>query len=596
MRAAPEAPRPVLFDVIRLRVGTATVPLLDDDRLELYRAVVRALTDTAGTFVGDGQNWRCITTETANEHGQRLRSVVREALRSTSSRANWLILDLTLATLEPSPTHAHLRGAVNLAIAQEINEFLDAQERECVVVALLPELPPEPDLVRVVLADAMGAGRVLLVGDDGQAAPPISRDRGSAYKSVIASERGDDLDLLRAKLVRRKGWFSRGDRGYVRYFYELSRARDELHHELIRRLADLPAGARIVSNSGISHWLEEPLNSAALQVLGPSAPAVAHFSTHAELEEALIAPQPSQADDVDPTFIAVVVPMVDTSKTIKGIRDKLAELFPEVPLQFLSILSSQGQEEVDGIRQLGDGGPNVHYLLRVKQVHVQNMAADCDARILGFKDSLTDEEIGQPLRPYQYWDMVRDSNPVDESDPPDWRPEDAQTSMPDFRAMMVKHSYGPWLALRLWHLFDGDVSALPRDTLFICPEGETNSDTLADFMRRSVGVRVIRIPRAIIDYMKRARFDPTKASDLWNTRDEPWMRMLRSSGQTDVVIMDDIVVTKSSVRALRVILEAGGFLVIGTACLADFAITEDSEVRSLYAYPRPDLISESVQS
>ncbi|MCW2855554.1 MAG: hypothetical protein JWR52_1169 [Marmoricola sp.] len=570
----------VRFDVVRVRVGAATVPLMDDDRLEFYRSAVHALTGSAGSFVGDGQDWRCITTETANEKGETVRKVAREALASTSPEATWLILDLTLASLETSPSQVHLRGSVNLLLAQEINELLDSRAHECTVVVLLSEVPPEQDLVRVLLSDAIDGGRVVLVGDNGDAAPPIDPTRSGAYKRVIANERGNDLDLLRAKLVRRKGWFSRGDRGYVRFFYELSRARDELHHELTRRLSDLPVGARIVSYGGISRWLEEPLNSAALQVLGPSAAGVSHFATMQELEEAL--------SSADPTQIAVVVPMVDTSKTIKAIRDKLVALFPTIPLRLLSVLSSQGPVETDGVRQLA-GGLEVSYLLRVEQIHVQNTAQDCDAELLRFQDSLMEEAGGHPLRPYQFWDLIRDANPVDESNPPEWRPEDTGALMPDFEAMMVAHGYGPWLAVRLWRLFDGHVSALPRDTLFVCPEGETNSDTLADSMRRTVGVRIVRIPRSAIEHVKRARFSPEAARNLWDADNSPWMRLLRSSGQTDVVIMDDIVVTSASVRAIRTILEAGGFLVTGVACLADYSVTANPEVRALYSYPRPSL-------
>ena len=570
------------FDVARVRIGIATVPLLDEKQVNFYRQAVRAVTGEAATFVGDDRPWECLTTETANYQTDFVLEVVKRSLTTSSSEAQVVLVDLSLATLQLPAANSSLRGAAVVRAIEALHEYLQETPPEVGLLVLVDELPPVDDLMCVLLDEFLRDGRIRFLADSGDALPGLSNRRnGAAYRREIANQRGDDVVSMRSTLIKRKGWFRRGPGRLVRYFYDLSAAPEELDHELFRLLRDLPSDCTMIYSSEVSHWLEEPLQSARLR-LGWNATAPLLNVLEVADVVSLLDQNPNSHTCV------IIVPMVDTGDTLKRLILAIRNTRPDINLRVFAILSTGGLIALRGRRTLGPGfTEDVHYLLRVEQIHIDFAMEECDLRVLELAESVPSLDHGQ-MSSYEFWDVVLEQNCIPERDVPEWRPPDESEGVPDFNALL-RSGFGPWLSTRLWGLLEGEVGPVSRDALVVCPEGEETSDSLADFLEKCLGVRVIRIPRSTITAVKRAGRGSTIGQPLWQETLQPWQRMLLGSNEADIIILDDFIVSGDTMKALKEILTGGGFEVAAIACICDWRVNNEDigTIKSLYKFSRP---------
>lgn len=573
------------FDVVRVRVGVASVPLLDAEELNGYRRLVEAFVGDWPGFVGGDRPWRCITSHEANSRPETVYQALIEALDAAADDADLLVVDLTLATLDTESAEQLLRGTVLARMAQAVGRHLEKRPGTGTrVVVLLPEAPPPGDLPVVILQGLLNEGRVQFVGDSGDAVPPLSLPGAkAAYRRAISARRGDDLVRLRNKLVKRKGWFRRGGDRYVRYYYDLSRAQEELDHELSRRIRAIVSPGPLIYHSELSDWLFEPLRSAVERLAADGRRLELHRSTGTADVMDAIASQP------DANACTIIIPVIDTGETLRRLVAAAKEARPGITAHVLGILSTQGNAAADGTRRLG--GPHAasaQYLLQVEQIHVATDDRDCDLSHLPLDADRVGDEPPNQFNSYQYWDVVRELPVITEKDRPGHRARKSPIHVPDYNSLLTERGYGPWLATRLWSTLEGDVTSVPRDALVVCPEGEQTSGTLANYLADTLGVRVIHVPRPDIDLVTDAKDPAAEARRQWAATARPaWQQMLQSAGSVEVVLLDDFILSGTTIRSLRALLQAGGFLVTAIACLSDHSTDGEQEnIRSLYAYAR----------
>lgn len=569
----------VSFDVAALALGAGSSRPLDDKWLDFYRKVACLVSgDDEARFIGEPRRASAISLQTLGKSPERVYPVLARALRQTKADAGIVIVDLA-----SSGSTGMVRGAPYLHIARAIVGQHDERPRARTVV-LLGDMPPREDVFFEVLQPLIDAGRVVLIAEDGRSTAELL---DSSYRRARLPVRGDAIDLFKRRLVTRRGWFPadqrEGEEGvFLRHYFDLDFDFDapDRTGELSSLLLDYfdkhaSAFNHIAYDTMNSKWLEQPLVAAC----------VSRQLDVSRMEDL----DASEGGDVRQWLL--VVPLTDTGRRVASMVRKLERRTSASVIRVLSILSTNGSEETRGSRRLRVDGRDVDvdYFLKVRQERVPSQSKACDPARMSIPESSTSPDTSRILTPYEFWDLVRAIGVRLEINIPPWRDSNDSEYVPDIPALL--RNYGPWLAKKVWQAVHPAVRGLPEDVVFVGPRDEAGSDTLAEYLERSVGASVVQVPRSVIDSVDH---DPTpnkeRAQHAWDNPKQSWCLELRSATAGSVVLFDDFTRSGRTLKALTHILGAGQLQVAAVCCLLDFAPGAERPwpVYSLYAWQRPD--------
>jgi hypothetical protein len=574
----------IRFSVVPFRVGGAASRPLTDDVVPGYSRIVEALiTNDTAIFTGEVAPAATLTIEQVTRDPASVGTALADAL-ALADRETINILDLTGPDIRLTPQVDQIRGAAYIFFAEAIaNHLLDCDDGELSLIVVLPEVPPEQDAVYAALGRHLDRGVLTLVDPSGavagrHSAPP------SVLTSAISFTRRDRLELFKAKLIVRRGWFPHqadDDSDYVRHHYDGSHCQRELHELIAEYLVD-PRPDIIICDSPVTDWLESPTIAA---------------GTDAGIPTASLADAPAAIAEFfrrrgEQAKCLVVVPMVVTGSSLVEALGSLRDDERVELLTPLSILSTVGSQASLGTRTLLSGNGEVlgeiRYVLRVTQEQVSRKDPRCDPIHLGIpaSDRRADTHLG--LSTYEFWDVVTQCGWKYEDDVPKWRPEG--DVVPDLAEVM--RTYGAWWSTKLSEVVRRDTRLVAQDTLYVAPGGEEASTLLGEQLEVTVGANVVHVPR---DFVTRLRQHPDMPirdiAALANAETRPWLQHLRSATTDAVVVFDEFIASGGTVAALVRLLGALNFSVVCVAALLDFDPAADRfpvPVRSLYSWHRPE--------
>jgi len=560
------------FEVVPFSLGVAASKPPDDKAFDFYQAVVRLIAkDEVAQFIGEKSRASVtVPVKALSKAPARVYEPLTRALAMTKPGAQFVLLDLA-----SSDSIDIVRGATYTHIARAIDSFLADRAGQKMIV-LLWDLHPSEDAFQKLLKPYISASTIVLIADDGS-----STDKGllpSSYLRVRALAPLDAARLLRAKLLKRSGWFRRETRDgrtlFARHYFDASHCSDEVHDLILSHLRKHSIDFLVYSTLD-SDWLESPLLGACISQGVPF----------------LTVDQAKSMHPVDGIRkILLVVPMTDTGETVARLVKSLSHLTVSGEILVLSILSTEGQDETLGVRQIRQaGGPEVQveYLLRVRQDKVEINDPNCDPIHMGIPESRGGVEAARGLTTYEFWDLVRLAGVKEEEDVPVWR-----TSIgvvPDFPRLLRDHGYGPWFARKLWQMVAPILREFAQDAIFVCPGGEAGSGTLAYYLELFSGARVVQVPRSVIDsVVLDSTPEKRQALEVWDVR-QPWNLELRSASVHSVVLFDEFIGSGRTLDALARIVSAGDFHVAAICCILDLAPSRPRQqtVYSLYEWQRP---------
>jgi hypothetical protein len=399
------------------------------------------------------------------------------------------------------------------------------------------------------------------------------------YRRMLAKIADDPYEMFRRKLIVRRGWYPKEpntqNRWYIRHCFDGSRCAKELQRLLETRLKR--RGRRspdiVVYRANGSTWLDEPLQAACLKLR-------IDFATYDDATGSATGRQ--VWDRAKNRKVLLVVPIADQGSGICEAATSLEAILQPGDLEILAALSTEGDLEKDGQRLIGDADHEwrrVEYFLRVVQIHVASDDPKCDPVALQIPISSFVEGESSRLSTYEFWDLVQAVGLKDEEDVPDWRGNLGK--VPDLPAML--EVYGAWLASKIWRGIEVFIRKLAQDTIFVCPEGERGSDSLAYHIEVTTGAQVIQLPRNLIDMVAAGEVDP---SSVW--RDSaPWCESLLPAAARSVVLFDEFVGSGRTLDAMQKILEARNVAVVAACCLIDFSPDDTKgNLHSLYGWDR----------
>lgn len=498
-----------------------------------------------------------------------------------SPQCDYLVLDrLTADARYGNDQVADLRGGVDLAIAQAISAFT-ARNPERVIALLVESIPPTRDAFWEALADAVEAGSLVVVDGRGRVSPG-RKDPDAlqiAVRERVAQLRGTPLQRLENGIVRRWGWFPRrsaaGDdvERYVQYYYDAGPAEGALTELLERYLAAREVDG-VVYHWEASRWLAQSVESAA-----------ASRSLDVASVDEVVGGAARWLSGEDNRLV-LVLPMVETGRTLRRTLKRLEELRDISVDSIVSIMFDKSAV----LSTSSDFGWDCHVVVDGTErldlfafVPVEQRAIPesdlflMQAKRTGVATAPNDDQVRGPFSPLEYWSMVAAVGLQEESNPPSHRPTEARVP----KTSQLLADFGPWIARRLWSIVETEVRTLATDTVFVCPGGEAVSALLADQLRRTVGVRVIEVPRSDLT-----------ALSLGNAveGDPSWMGSLRSaSSARAVMLLDDFTRSGTTFEHLQLAVDQAELPQRPLAtCLFDFrpsAMRDQLRILALYSTP-----------
>jgi adenine/guanine phosphoribosyltransferase-like PRPP-binding protein len=604
-----------VVEVLPLRIGTASWHPISSQEVTFYTTVTRCMGIEGVEFVvPDARPTLAVTVQELRQNPGSILSLIPKAAESLADEFDTLVIDLSTTRLQGGAPWSSLGPEVDALVAVSVSELIASwgSESSRQVIMLLPVVPPRSSAARVSLNSWIDGNRLVLVGDNGDC---TAKFNGLRYSELITRLRGEPVTILENKIVERRGWFRKSGRNsptrYFRSFFDCGHAGRELEYLLGEELSRLkPDGPPqvVLYRSGPSRWLRDPLAAACVQLEVKFLYDMDNAADRAKLKSARWKKAKSAV---------LVMPYVDTGLTAVSTIDEAEALAPVSVTGIISVLSTKrwgsdifGRGAVP--RQRGGGSVPLTFLRYVKQEFVAEHDENCHPRKYGVPDSDTNTEPQGQLSAYEFWDLVLDSMvglKAEVNVPPGERRK-SLGKIPNFAAMVDKH--GKWMAHRLWLMvrpivnsdlrsgtdYDDDFSSHASNTIFVLPAEEAVSQRLANHVARTIGARVVRVPRALIEEVGRSANDVVAdvLTQAWNS-DAAWNLELRgASPEAKVCVLDDFVATGTTVDALERIVTFAGttgrtvpLKVAAVCCIVNFdpdGRGREAQVLSLYEWQK----------
>ncbi|GEM_PF-5200050 len=549
------------LSILPFRLGaTASMPL-GSDSLEFYRSTAEAATDTA-CEVSPNESALTIPLDISvlSDRPSDIKSCLGAALAGIST-PDIVLLDLA------NPPSAVERGQFEAQVALALEAaFADWEGRSAnpLVILLRPELAPEGDVFRLIADPRIKKHQLVVIGDDGSLlCAESNRPRSFSndkYRVMLAKLRGDPLELLRLKLIRRLGHFKREIDGRharcVRFFFDASQAAPEIKQLFVNVLLDeqdLNSPLTVLVDQQWADWIKQPIASACLDN-----GVVWDAISNDKLPTGLM---------LQSNRVLLVTPLVDSGTSLRRILGALRSRFPECVVSVFAVLSTEGNEERLGIRVLK--GPDlqvsISYLLRVVQRSFGPGECPLCSMAIPEDDPMHDEYL--MLRSVDFWDMVQEAGVGPERNVPDGRP--GKPVVPQFQDVVRDH--GAWLVAKVAALIERATERKAKHLTVVCPAHEDASAALTERLALITGASVIPVFRDDIHAI--ARTTGLAANQEWarlEAERPDWYRRFQSVLGSEVVVFDEFIETGATIRGLRKIAAHFGKVVHCVVCLANF--------------------------
>jgi hypothetical protein len=572
------------FGILPFRFGAAASEDLTDDQISFYQWIVNCVTHNDAKLSDTADK---ITLSVSLQEIQEKESITFDKtynfIQKWIDDVNIVVIDIIKLnnTIVPGRSEVHLSSAIVSLLSEQ-----EASGRDVLFIILRTELPPEREASRLALKLAIQSGKIVYISDDGQVLSNLKKEISfdpQEYSLRRKNIRGNPLDLLQLKMIRRLGHFKRvfGGSSYcVRYFYDGSMCDTEIA-QLILEYVDNNYNETekpiLFFHCTVSQWLMEAVTAAAIK-LNTLAFEVEEFLNDFtdNLFELLTVPP------------IIIFPLIDTGKTVESIFKKWKKIIGHFDSKLITILTTRSDNEQDRTRNIEVEGHslNIQYFLNVKR-HLLTVKDTCFFCELDIPYSSHKHEDYAMLTSWDIWEMIEEVG---------WKPEDnipfyraGLPEVPKFPEMLNEH--GAWLAYKALCRLTFSIEGFPAQPFaIICPE-ERGTGLITNYLKViHDGVTVISIHREAIDYFVDTTKDLQEFKSEIETQKPYWYRQLLSIPPSQpVILLEEFCVSGRTRSALLRLLELFRKKVICHFSLIDFSSLSNSELSdkffSLYHFP-----------
>ncbi|MBI5674422.1 MAG: hypothetical protein HZC48_01175 [Nitrospirae bacterium] len=451
-------------------------------------------------------------------------------------------------------------GPVDVQIAAAIDALIYKAEKPTLYILLVPELPPEGEMIHRMLEKRIAEGKVVFIDNDGNylAEKSLSIDLGQ-YKIKKADVSNNSLDLLQIKMIRRLGHFKKENqigKHCVRYFYDGTHCEKELV-TLILEYIDKEYQTQvplILYYKQFSDWLKNPAIAVA-QKIGAECININDFLGNTAKIQCNYSVAP-----------LILFPLIDTGNTCELILNEWKKKgFPKPNV--LTVLTTRGVGH-NSLFQ-ANGAYDEHKIRYFLQIERQTYIDKCPMCQLEIPGSKFDHEDYAMLTTYDIWEMADKAGWAEEKDVPAYRT--GLGLIPDFEKMILQN--GAWLARKITERLISHSKNYPaQPLLLVCPD-EKGANALADYLGVIKGMSIIHIPKGVINSSKS---DDDIAGLLKKCEQDTWCMQLSSASKLQpVVIVEEFCASGKTRRILSKILRHKGLEVLCHFAVFNFDQTND---------------------
>ncbi|MBN8476987.1 hypothetical protein [Sulfuritalea sp.] len=500
----------------------------------------------------------------------------------TNSKVDCLIVDLTNPPYRLLPDH-HILGGLLDFLGKEV--YCQA-EGTIPVVLLMPVILVETDIAMRALRPYLDDGRIGLIADDGAVAGSwraLQSVSQGEYSGALKRIRQDTKSRLGQKMIRQPGHFKRmrpdGTHDHCLPFFFDGRF---CQKELIELIGQYVVGAKvedglptILYHCPESRWLYDAVM------------AVSHTARVETIDVDVLDKTPNVPLLV-PRNCVLVVPLIDTLRTVKRLLDAILSRNPTARISILSVITTDQAASDLGAVHIDVRGTRyeISYLLRANRSPMTS--GNCPACRMNLDATMPDSD-GRYLKltSYNLWTMFLEAGTKPEADVPDTRPSIGQ--VPDLLSVLKNNS--PYLALKINTMLRA-IGQLPADPIILHP-GEDGARALAASLSSLYSYTTIEVPQELLrsqlpeqnGEMMKWRASVVADQERNNARWVTELASLERRGGIRIVLMDEFNRSGGTRSRLERIARAFALEVWCYFCFVDFQSASDRRT----AYPHLSL-------
>ncbi|KAF0165627.1 MAG: hypothetical protein FD157_1254 [Rhodocyclaceae bacterium] len=405
----------------------------------------------------------------------------------SSSKVDCLIVDLTNPPYRLLPDH-HILGGLLDFLGKEVY-----CQPGCAipVVLLMPIILIETDIAMRALKPYLDDGRIGLIADDGAVSGgwiALQSVRRDDYSEALKKIRQDTKARLAQKMIRQPGHFKRtrsdGTHDHCLPFFFDGRF---CQKELIELIGQYVAGAKdedglptILYHCPESRWLYDAVM------------AVCQTARVEAIDVDALDKTPNAPLSV-PSNCVLVVPLIDTLRTVKRLMAAILSRSPTARISILSVITTDQAFGDSGAVHIDITGTRyeISYLLRANRSPMTS--GNCPACRMDL-DATKPDSDGRYLKltSYNLWTMFLEAGTKPEADVPDTRPSIGQ--VPDLLSVLKNNS--PYLAFKINTMLRA-LGQLPADPIILHP-GEDGARALAASLSSLYSYTTIEVPQELL--------------------------------------------------------------------------------------------------
>ena len=431
------------------------------------------------------------------------------------------------------------------------------------MVLLLPELPPNGDELLKHFSPMIDSGKLVIIDDDGNSVPMTPSLRPEQHRVGLLAARGQPMDLLKRKMIKRFGHFHRNaakPEYCVPFFYDGRFCESELFNLFQGFIDNLQLSSIedviILYHGTLSPWIQN------------TATAVATKRNVLSLD---------LADPQFETFFMqkrwgraiVFLDVVDTGGTLKAIVNNLQRLDHELTLHILTVLTTEISDKVEQTRTLTAPGLNVAIKCLLLVAQQKTLTTDCDMcrRGLPFNKHNEEDDLNEPLmlRSYHFWSMLSPFGLKREEDIPGYR--GGLERVPDLLKVIDENA--AWIVNKIRQQLEVHLGGLPSDAVLLCPD-EKGAEMLTEQLKLILGFSAIRIPRDVINQCAKNDGNLLALKEQWSLTNPRWHSELSSTPKHGVMVIDEFNASGNTLKGLTELLTVFGKTLECFITLLDF--------------------------
>jgi adenine/guanine phosphoribosyltransferase-like PRPP-binding protein len=556
----------VAVAVLPLSLGVSTPAVLTVEWVEFYAQVAH---DVLGGITKPREMEEALTIALPETKDPNVvAAVLLKSLRQEAMNVDWVIIDIS-----NPPRPGYRKSELIFGITSAIKQHQLITKHRIKYVLLAGERFAPEDASFVFLAESIETGHAICIYDNGEISgltPSGAKYSRETYRRALARVRGEPLETIKRRLIRRIGHFSRLDaisgRRCQLFFYDAEACRNEVR-ELLGRLVLLETRSAIIFFDPVfAPWLSDIALSFARKNV-----------TCLPITEEYDAIKPHRAAVENPVLF-LIVPMVDSGHTVIKHVEALKANFPECHCKVISVLSSRGPAPEHGYLPIKHGAEDlvVEYLLRVEQ---KSYASEqCPLCRLGYRVDELPPLVDKTSRvsALAMWTMIREAGFESEDNVPSkWRR--TLGLIPNCLSIVEKNS--AWLCQIIEKRLRSLPSSIPSRIVFVCPSEHRRPSAGAalahQLARNLAGASYIEIPRTVIDNIPDRQNSQEVRNILSLENETSWyiqlerIRSERAFG--DVILVDEFVRSGYTQQRLGRIISQFNTGILAVVCLFNFS-------------------------